>query len=211
MTDTHTPTQDRNKPACKDQHTYARLHLGTCNSTGVLGCLHVPVCSVCLPAHLSVMLFGLQSICCCTYSNNLPLCLYALPFPFCPSVRLSVCLQFSAPKCSTYQRYFSFCNRKLSLHLTPFVSSAGDELKRGISPLPCLSLFTRLLYLCASSILPPFLLLSPLFLKNTSLCTSLQVSHLFPSSLAYPCLYRPPTACSHSYGEYVSRKYYHTK
>lgn len=213
-------TTDKKKQVYKDTHrhnyTQAGVCLGTRNSTGALSCLHVPVCSVTLPAHLSAMLFGLRSIWCLTYNKFPPVRLSMLFFSFCPSVCafLSAYQHLYAPNRFTYQRYFSFCtpNRKTSLHLTLRLIRWGWVQEREFSTL--LSLFHSsfcLLYLCVSSIFPHFLPSFPLYLKNKSLCTSLPASHLSHSSLPSPCLYCPPTACSHSHSEYVSRKYYHTK
>lgn len=152
-----------------------------------------------LPAHLSVSL----SVVVPTVATCLSVCTCFL-LSSSPSVSLfarsPVCLRFCAPKCFCYQRYFSFSDGKLSLHLTTLVSSAGDQQKSGISPLQFFLSSFLFRFLCFR--LPNF--------ASSSFPLS-QLPHLSPSSLAYPCLYRPSTACSHSYGEYVSRKYYHTK
>lgn len=214
----HIQTQDKKKQACKDLHTHThtrgRVCLRRCNSTGVLG---LAVCSVCLSAHQSVMLFGLQSVCCHTYSNHLPLCLYMLPFPFCPSSSLFAFLSIcsSEPQNVSLIKGSFLSATESSRYISPSVSSAGgwvEERDVVSSPLPYLSLFIPLqspLPLCLLHL--PTLFPSPLFLKNKSLRTSIPVSHLSPSSLGSPCLCCPPTACSHSHDEYVSRKYYHTK
>lgn len=75
----------------RHNYTQAGARLGTHNSTGALSCLHVPVCSVTLPAHLSAMLFGLRSIWCLTYNKFPPVRLSMLFFLFLP-----ICLCFSA-------------------------------------------------------------------------------------------------------------------
>lgn len=117
-----------------------------------------------------------------THGNDLPLCLHL--FAFCPSVSPFAGLSV----CSSTPQSVSLI-KELSLRL------CFSQL--GWTRFLLTSLFNPL-----SSPLPP------------SSHLSFFCPHFFwspPFLAASPRLCRPPTACSHSHGEYVSRKYYHTK
>lgn len=200
----------------RHNYTQAGARLGTHNSTGALSCLHVPVCSVTLPAHLSAMLFGLRSIWCLTYNKFPPVRLSMLFFPLSAHLSVLFCrsISISMPQTVSHIKgtFLSALQIEKPHYISLFVLSAGDKSKSGSFPLfyhSFIPLFAS--STSVSSIFPHFLPSFPLYLKNKSLCTSLPASHLSDSSLPSPCLYCPPTACSHSHSEYVSRKYYHTK
>lgn len=85
-----------------------------------------------------------------------------------------------------------------------------EELDGATSPLPHFPPVSTLFHLLYLSGFLRLSLPSPLFLKNITEHLS-GPAHPPRTLLAFSCLRRPPTACSHSHGEYVSRKYYHTK
>lgn len=164
---------------------------------------------------------------CNTYRSRLPLCLSALLLlSFCFFFvfgHLSLCLPARrsaarSPKTSRISKvlFFLHSEQEVSPQPTPRLNRWGsvEALDVASSPLPHFPSFSwpfHLLYLSG------FLHLSTLFYLlsfwKTSLWTSLWTSPPLPQPppSAFSCLCRPPTACSHSHGEYVSRKYYHTK
>ena len=123
----------KKKQACKHTHTYRKVCLGTCNSTGVQGCWLVPVCSVCLTLTCLSCCLASKSVWCHTYSKYLPLCLSMLLLPSYPSVfvvaRLSICGSVPQNVSHIKGTFLSAPRTESSHHISLFVSSAGDELK----------------------------------------------------------------------------------
>lgn len=122
----------------RHNYTQAGARLGTHNSTGALSCLHVPVCSVTLPAHLSAMLFGLRSIWCLTYNKFPPVRLSML---FSLSAHLSVLfcrsISISMPQTVSHIKgtFLSALQIEKPHYISLFVLSTGDESKSGSFPL----------------------------------------------------------------------------
>lgn len=178
----------------RHNYTQAGARLGTHNSTGALSCLHVPVCSVTLPAHLSAMLFGLRSIWCLTYNKFPPVRLSMLFFPLSAHLSVLFCRSFSISMPQTVSHIKGTFLSALQIEKPHYISLFVQE--REFSTL--LSLFHSsfcLLYLCLLYLptLPSFI--SPLSEKQITLYISpcfppLRFLTPFPLSLLSPnCLF----------------------
>ncbi len=127
-------THVKKKQACEDLHTHtnSRVCLGTCDSTRVQQCLHVPICSVCLL--LTVCYAACLQIHLMSHLQSLPASvLVCAVFPNWPSVFAAACLSFcgSAPQNVPHIKgtFLSPPQTESSHYISLFVSSAGDELK----------------------------------------------------------------------------------
>lgn len=153
------------------------------------------------------MLF-VQKRCCLAY---LHVCLCCV----CPSTHLSFCWPACLSTALCLQSFhiskvllFPHVRKKLSLHTALHLIQLGMGWRGEVVSFPFSSPTSPSLFISffsPTSVFPPSHPSSSPSKRNHSFPISPSPSALLPH------LYCPPTACSHSYGEYVSRAYYHTK
>lgn len=174
----------------RHNYTQAGARLGTHNSTGALSCLHVPVCSVTLPAHLSAMLFGLRSIWCLTYNKFPPVRLSMLFFPLSAHLSVLFCrsISISMPQIVSHIKgtFLSALQIEKPHYISLFVLSAGDKSKSGSFPLFYHSFIP--LFASSSSVSPlsshtSFLHFTSIWKTNHSVHLSLLPTSPIPLSL----------------------------